>query len=206
MSAFQRGATALAAAAAFAQTPAPKPVDNDQVHVFLATEQPHRKGAMHERPMNRVLIYLEAGTTEFTYPDGKSERRQYKAGDAIWSPAGGLHTSENITDKPVRIVEIELKTKPQAQEKSPVPALDPTRVDPKHYKLEMENSQVRIVRVRYGPGEKGPEHEHTLGHVIVYLNDQGDHKAGDFRFDGVAKHPEENKLDRTVERIVVDIK
>jgi quercetin dioxygenase-like cupin family protein len=197
----------LAAVAAYAQTPAaPKPIDNDQVHAFLATEQPHRKGAMHEHPMNRVLIYLDAGTTEFTHPDAKPDRREYKAGEAVWSPAGGLHTSENLTDKPVRIVEIELKNKPQAEAKMEVPKLDPTKVDPKHYKLELENAQVRVVRVRYGPGEKGPEHEHTLNHVIVYLNDQAGHKAGDFRFDGVAKHPEENKSDQTVERIVVDIK
>jgi len=197
---------ALAVTAAFAQSAAPPPIDNDQVHVFLAVEQPHRKGAVHEHPMNRVLVYLDAGTTEFTHPDGKSERRRYKAGEAVWSPAGGLHTSENITDKPVRIVEIELKNKPQPQAKSSIPKMDPTQVDPKHYKLELENAQVRIVRAHYGPGEKGPEHEHTLNHVIVYLNDQGNHKAGDFSFAGVAKHPEENKMDRAVERIVIDIK
>jgi quercetin dioxygenase-like cupin family protein len=201
-----RSLIALAAVAAFAQTTPPPPINNDQVHVFLATEQPHRKGAVHEHPMNRVLIYLDPGTTEFTHPDAKSERREYKAGEAVWSPAGGLHTSENLTDKPVRIVEIELKNKPQPQAKMAVLKTDPTKVDPKHYKVEFENAQVRVVRVHYGAGEKGPEHEHTLNHVIVYLNDQGDHKAGDFRFDGVAKHPEENKLDRDVERVVVDIK
>ena len=198
------GLFALAGAAAFAQTPAP--IDNDQVHVFLATEQPHKKGAVHEHPMNRVLIYLDAGKTEFTHPNGPSETRTYKAGEAVWSPAGGLHTSENLTDKPVRIVEVELKNKPQPQAKMPLPALDPLKVDPKHYKLEFENAQVRVVRVKFGPLEKGPEHEHTLGHVIVYLNDQGTQKAGSFRFDGVARHPEENKLNIAVERIVVDIK
>src|ERR1051325_4484363 len=108
MPALTRIGVALAACAAFAQTTAPNPttIDNDQVKVFTATEQPHRKGAVHEHPMNRVLIYLTEGTTEFTHPNAPTDRRSYKAGEAVWSPAGGLHTSENITDKPVRIVEI----------------------------------------------------------------------------------------------------
>ncbi len=31
---------------------------------------------------------------------------------------------------------------------------DPVKVDPKHYKLESENAQVRILRFQYGPHEK----------------------------------------------------
>src|SRR5262249_19694924 len=100
-----RFSIALVAAAAFAQN---APGDNAQVHAFIGTEQPHRKGAVHEHPMNRVLVYLDAGTTEFTHPNAPSERREYKAGEALWSPAGGLHTSENLGEKPVHIVEIEL--------------------------------------------------------------------------------------------------
>ncbi len=29
---------------------------------------------------------------------------------------------------------------------------DPVAVDPKHYKVEMENDQVRALRITYGPG------------------------------------------------------
>ena len=35
-----------------------------------------------------------------------------------------------------------------------VMAQDPVKVDPKHYKVEVDNSQVRILRVKYGPREK----------------------------------------------------
>src|SRR5262245_37887057 len=31
---------------------------------------------------------------------------------------------------------------------------DPARVDPQHYKAELENEHVRIVRAHYGPGEQ----------------------------------------------------
>jgi quercetin dioxygenase-like cupin family protein len=190
-----------------AQTPAPTTatINNDQVRVLLATEQPHRRGAMHEHSMNRVMIYLNTGVTALARPEGKVDRLEYKAGDVIWSPANGLHTSEQMGDSPVRIVEVELKNKPKPG-RMETSGLDPLKADPKHYKLEFENDQVRVLRVRFGPGEKGVMHEHKLNHVVVYLNDQAKGKAGEFRFNGPETHTEENPLDHAVERIAIDIK
>jgi quercetin dioxygenase-like cupin family protein len=37
---------------------------------------------------------------------------------------------------------------------------DPVRVDPKHYKVEFENERVRVVRIKYKPGEKSVMHSH----------------------------------------------
>jgi hypothetical protein len=39
-------------------------------------------------------------------------------------------------------------------------AQDPVKVDPKHYKVEAENKQVRVLRSTYGPGEKSVMHGH----------------------------------------------
>lgn len=54
----------------------------------------------------------------------------------------------------------------------PVPALaqDAVAVDPSHYKVELENDQVRVVRVRYGAGEKSAMHSHGP-HIAVFLTD-----------------------------------
>ena len=49
-------------------------------------------------------------------------------------------------------------------------AQDAVKVDPKHYKVEAENDQVRVLRVHYGPGEKSVMHSHP-GQVVVYLTD-----------------------------------
>lgn len=184
-------------------TPPPSTIETDRVRVVLATEQPHRRGAMHEHATNRVQVYLDNGITTLTRPDGKVDRIEYKAGDVRWSKAGGLHISENITGNPVRIVEIELKNKPQARKASNIELL---KVDPKHYKLEFENEQVRVTRVRFGPKEKGVLHEHTMDRVVVYLNDQGKRKQGEFRLAPPETHTEENLLDHAVERIAIDLK
>lgn len=49
-------------------------------------------------------------------------------------------------------------------------AQDAAKVDPKHYKVEIDNSQVRVLRVKYGPREKSVMHSHPFG-VVVYLTD-----------------------------------
>lgn len=49
-------------------------------------------------------------------------------------------------------------------------AQDAAKVDPKHYKVEAENAQVRVVRIHYGPHEKSVMHSHPAS-VVVYLTD-----------------------------------
>lgn len=49
-------------------------------------------------------------------------------------------------------------------------AQDATVVDAKHYKVEFENDQVRVLRIAYGPREKSEMHSHPDG-VVVFLDD-----------------------------------
>ena len=37
---------------------------------------------------------------------------------------------------------------------------DPVRVDSKHYTVEHEDDKVRVLRIKYGPGEKSVMHSH----------------------------------------------
>jgi len=97
-------------------------------------------------------------------------------------------------------------------------AQDPTKVDPKHYKVEFENDQVRVVRITYGPGEKSVMHGHPAG-VAVFLTDhQGKFtfpngktqvipgKAGQVIWTPAEKHLPENTGDKTFELILVEMK
>ena len=47
---------------------------------------------------------------------------------------------------------------------------DPVQADPRHYKVEFENDRVRVVRIKYGPGEKSVMHSHPES-VAVFLTD-----------------------------------
>jgi quercetin dioxygenase-like cupin family protein len=196
--------SAFTAVAVWGQAPGNVKMDSPQARVLVVTEQPHHPSALHEHPMNRVMIYLGSGQMIRTTPDGKVQKIEFKAGDVRWSPTEGKHTSEYITENPFQLVEIELKNKPQPP--VTMPAIDPLKADPKHYSLEFENDQVRVLRVRFGPHEKGVLHEHKLNHIVVYLTDQARGKAGEVRLDEPMTHTEENPLDHPVERIAIDLK
>jgi uncharacterized RmlC-like cupin family protein len=200
-----------------AQTP-PPPIDNDQARVVVAHDQPHKKGTLHDHKVDRVMIYLQAGRQEFVPQGGKPTTLVFKAGDVKWSPATGMHTSEIISDQPVTIVEVEVKKDGDPSKTANTP-LDPVKVDPKDYKLEFENSKVRVVRVRMAAGKKVPLHEHVLNRVVVYLTDQNGsmttpdgqtttavHKAGEFSWGAPTKHVEQNNMDHAFEAIVVEFK
>jgi hypothetical protein len=86
------------------------PVDNEFVRVLSVVDQPVAKpGALHEHKENRVMIYLDPGDIQIKYADGKVDNQHWKTGDVAWSPANGMHTSQNISASPVRIIEIEVK-------------------------------------------------------------------------------------------------
>ena len=118
--------------------------------------------------------------------------------------ASGAYVAENISDHPIRILEIDLKGPPAGP--APVPALDPVAVDGKHYRVEFENDQVRVLRIHYEPHEKGQTHQHILNRVVLYLNDQPAAKADDVRVAGAATHAEENASDQPADRIAVELK
>ena len=50
-------------------------------------------------------------------------------------------------------------------------AQDPAKVDPAHYKVILNNSQVRILDAHHKPGEKTPMHSHP-NHVVYALTDE----------------------------------
>jgi hypothetical protein len=188
--------------------PAPATVtprlDTPQARVIVATLQPRTPSiSRNGHATNRVLIYLDDGV--MTRKEGeKTTTIEFHRGDVRWRPASGAYTSENISDHAIRILEVDLKGPPGAP--VPVSKLDPAAVDSTHYKVELDNEFVRVLRVHYGPHEKGQTHEHLLNRVVVYLNDQPNAKADDVRIAGAATHAEENTSSQSADRIAVELK
>jgi quercetin dioxygenase-like cupin family protein len=207
----------LAASAAYAVETVKVGIDNDQVRVVQVVVQPHEKTKLHQHKVNRVMIYLNSGRQDFDYQPGGKSVLNVKAGEVKWSPAGGMHIAEVTSAHPIGIVEIELK-KPGSG-KSASAARDPLKVDAKQYKLEFENDQVRVFRVKIGPHESTPLHEHAVNRVVTYITDQtfritsSDgkvdmpvHKAGDVSWGTPVQHTEENLSDKPFEAVVTEFK
>jgi quercetin dioxygenase-like cupin family protein len=97
-------------------------------------------------------------------------------------------------------------------------AQDPISVDPKHYRVEFENDQVRVLRVSYGAHEKSPMHEHPAG-VAVAMTDavvkftladgkieERPLKAGQILWMLAEKHAPENVSDKPFEVVLTELK
>ena len=192
------------------------PIENEQVKVVKVTQGPHIKTKLHKHDMNRVMIYLQPGKQTIEYQDANTAHLNWKAGQPLWSPKGGMHIAEITSDNPVTIVELELKN---AGRKVTPPAKDPLKVAPSQYTLEMDNDQVRVLRSRVGPKGSIPQHEHGLNRVVVFLTDQdfkitkadgtvdlSKHKVGDVTWSGPVTHKEENLSDKPFEILIVEIK
>jgi hypothetical protein len=198
----------LVVARLWAQNPAAaidNKLDTPQVRVYVATLLPHTPVASRSgHATDRVLIYLDPGL--MTRQDGseKTQNMTFHRGDVRWRPASGAYVAENISDHPVRILEIDLKAKSTGP--TLVSKLDPTVVDAKHYKVEFENDRVRVLRIHYDPHDKGQLHEHILNRVVLYLNDQSGAKADDVHISGAATHTEQNASDQPADRIAVELK
>jgi len=97
-------------------------------------------------------------------------------------------------------------------------AQDPTKVEPKHYKLAFENESVQVVDVHYGPHEKSGMHDHPGGVVVVitaghlkFTDDNGKTrevyaKPGESRWFPAFKHKVENLGDTTYNAVYIGIK
>jgi quercetin dioxygenase-like cupin family protein len=97
-------------------------------------------------------------------------------------------------------------------------AQDPVKVDAKHYKVEFENAQVRVLRIKVGPGEKSVMHRHPDA-VAIFLTDTNGkftfpdgktepatRKAGEALWTPAITHMPENVGDQPFEVILVELK
>jgi quercetin dioxygenase-like cupin family protein len=87
--------------------------ENDQVRVLKAHYGPGEKSTMHSHP-NSVAVFLSDTKGRFTFPDGKSQDFDRKAGDVMSNDAT-VHLPENTGDKPFDVVVVELKGKSSAK-------------------------------------------------------------------------------------------
>jgi quercetin dioxygenase-like cupin family protein len=97
-------------------------------------------------------------------------------------------------------------------------AQDPTKVEPRHYRLLFENDRVQVVSVHYGPHEKSEMHDHPGGVVVVVtgghlkFTDQNGKvtevysKEGEARWFPPFKHKVENVGDEPYNAVYVGIK
>ena len=87
-------------------------LENECVRVLEYRDEPGEKTHQHHHPAF-VLYALSSFERTLTLPDGKVLRRQFKAGDVMWSEAQ-THVGENVGKTPTHVLITELKNAPRA--------------------------------------------------------------------------------------------
>lgn len=91
--------------------------ENARVRILRVKYGPHEKSVMHRHP-DAIAIFQNDGKVKFTYPNGKTEEREMKAGQTLFTPAV-THLPENLTDRDMEVILVELKTKRRSTAKKP---------------------------------------------------------------------------------------
>jgi len=97
-------------------------------------------------------------------------------------------------------------------------AEDAVKADPQHYTVEFENDKVRIIRIKYGPGEKSVMHTHGPN-VGIFLTDSTVRmtlpdgtsmelttETGGTQWADAEEHLPENLSDEAMEVVLVELK
>ncbi|MGI9308863.1 MAG: hypothetical protein ACR2P6_06360 [Gammaproteobacteria bacterium] len=97
-------------------------------------------------------------------------------------------------------------------------AEDAVIADPERYTVEFENDKVRIIRIKYGPGEKSVMHSHGP-HVAVFLTENLNRmtfpdgtsaetatEIGVAQWSDAQEHLPENLSDTPLELVLVELK
>ncbi len=102
---------------------------NSRVRILRIKYGPHEKSVMHSHP-DSIAIFQTDGRVKFTYPNGKTEEQDMKAGQAVFTPAG-RHLPENLTDNDMEVILVELKTRRKPAAKKPTTGDTATTSKPK---------------------------------------------------------------------------
>lgn len=152
---------AVVACCAFAQNPLV--FENKLVRVVKAANIPTQKSRPHVHLVNRVMVHLDRGVMQIVNMETGSKDIPFAAGQVRWDPKVGLHTSENVGGTAFRIIEIEMRNEPPTLKKLPRA--------PKFSKVDSENAQVRVLRVRVPARQEAMRYSSGAPQVVVRLSD-----------------------------------
>lgn len=147
--------------------PASTPIDNDLVKVENSATAPGKPGKPHDHPTSRVLIYFDPGANDIAFQDGSKRHEVFQAGTVLWNDPMGIHTATISGQVPVNLMHVEIKSSPKQVPTVQYGARDPVKVASGNYKVEIENNQVRVLRLTLAPGQETPLQDEPFARLVV---------------------------------------
>lgn len=192
-------------------------IDNAKVRVLRVTIKPGETTEIDHPELNRVVVWLQQGSGNVISAGKQGKKISWKQNEAGWVPASSSQPMKLDTKDPVTEIVIELKDKGDGH--AATSPQNPWLVDRRHYKIDFENNDVRVSRVKIGPKESTALHEHSLNRIVVYLSamdfqidpegkpsQHSVQKAGAIVWGDPARHTEHNLSDKPFEAVVIEPK
>jgi len=139
-------------------------LENEYVRVLRITFGQGEKAPLHQHPGGVAVFLTDHQAT--VIPEGGAPDPTPRKRGGVLAAAATRHTVENPGPGRSEVILVELKAPPAAR----TLAQDAAKLDPKHYTVELENDRVRVLRIRYGPGEKSVLHGHWPGVAIPLVD------------------------------------
>jgi beta-alanine degradation protein BauB len=83
-------------------------LENERVRVMEVRLKPGQKAPMHNHPHDHVVYVKNDASFKLSFPDGKSQVFDLKAGQTLWIEAGA-HETENVGTTDGHNLVVELK-------------------------------------------------------------------------------------------------
>lgn len=148
--------------------------ENDAARVIRIKYPAGAKSVMHTHPAG-CGIFLVDQKFRFTEASGEAQIDETQAGQVMCGDAEA-HLPENVGDKDAEVILLELKNRKafdnvqtgKSISVSSAPNVpDAVAADPRHYSVQFENDDVRLLRIKYGAGEKSVMHAHPASCSVI---------------------------------------
>ena len=151
----------------FPREGATKLIENERVVVWDVTWHKGRTTPVHRHTRDIVGVYLGSGTRNIIAQDGTKTPSVSKAGEAVYSTKGVIHSEEGTSDVPLRAILIELVgDSPSGGSASST--LPPAFPRDGAAKL-LDNARAVVWDYRWAPQATVPMHRHTMDAVVIWF-------------------------------------
>ncbi len=149
--------------------------ENEQIRVTRVHYAARAQSPMHSHT-GRAVIALTGSHLRVTESGGTARETQRHPGEIYWGDTV-THSAENLTDRPLETIEIEIKKANvpgvlvKAASVDPASLKEPVPVEMEpHHHVVLQNQYVRVLEVLFPPGDPSLFHTHSNDNVSVALS------------------------------------
>jgi TonB family protein len=152
-------------------------LENKHVRVVRLAVPAHEIVLLKELRVESVVVSVRQASLKVIPEKGTPERWEAAPGSAMWMRGGVGHSLENDSDAAVEILVVELRDSYAFGRVSvPHSVLDPVALDPRHFRVALENEHLRVLLLHAGPHEVTQDAQFSAG-VLISLYDAHTNKA-----------------------------